>query len=138
MRPGHRLVPLFVLTAAAVVASAAALGALSGSAIEVPGTGTLNVKGAVVSTVTCAKAGFCAAGGEYTESSGGLDGSGAEQAFVVDETNGVWGTAIEVPGRRHSTSPATRGCLTSPVRQPASAPPPASTATGSWTVTGSS
>ena len=62
-----------------------------------PGTGT-NVKGAVVSTVTCAKAGFCAAGGEYTESSGGLDGSGAEQAFVVDETNGVWGTAIEVPG----------------------------------------
>jgi hypothetical protein len=98
MRTGHRLVPGVVLTAAAAVASAAALGALSGSAIEVPGTGALNVNGAVLTSVTCAKAGFCAAGGEYTEASGGLDGSGAEQAFLVDETNGVWGTAIEVPG----------------------------------------
>ena len=36
--------------------------------------------------------GHCSAGGEYVESSGG------EQAFVVDEVNGTWGTAVEAPG----------------------------------------
>jgi len=69
-----------------------------GTAIEVPGTADLNVNGAQVSSVSCAKPGFCAAVGEYVEASGGLGGSGAEQAFVVDETNGTWGTAVEVPG----------------------------------------
>jgi hypothetical protein len=98
VRARRRLLPLVVLTAAAAATGAAALGAAWGSAIEVPGTETLNVKGAEVSSVSCAKAGFCAAGGEYTEGTGGLDGSGAEQAFVVDETNGAWGTAVEVPG----------------------------------------
>ena len=37
-------------------------------------------------------AGECAAGGSY------MDGSGDDQAFVVSETNGVWGNAVEVPG----------------------------------------
>jgi hypothetical protein len=64
-----------------------------GDAIEVPGAGTLNSGGdAGVSSVSCAAAGDCAAGGQYT------DGSGHVQAFVVSEQNGSWGDAIEVPG----------------------------------------
>ncbi len=63
-----------------------------GTAIEVPGSGALNVGGAAVTSVSCASAGNCAAGGFYTDS------SGQEQALVVNETNGAWGTAIEVPG----------------------------------------
>jgi hypothetical protein len=64
-----------------------------GTAIEVPGTSTLNAGGtAVVSSVSCSSAGNCTAGGTYT------DAAFFVQAFVVDETNGVWGTAIEVPG----------------------------------------
>ena len=42
--------------------------------------------------MSCASAGNCSAGGHYT------DGSGHQQAFVVGETNGTWGTAKEVPG----------------------------------------
>ena len=42
--------------------------------------------------MSCASAGNCSAGGYYT------DGAGHEQAFVVSEVNGTWGTAIEVPG----------------------------------------
>ena len=45
-----------------------------------------------MNSVSCATAGNCAAGGFYT------DGSDKLQAFVVDETNGSWGNAIEVPG----------------------------------------
>jgi hypothetical protein len=62
-------------------------------AIEVPGSEALNVGGnAVAQSTSCAKAGFCGVGGFY------FDGSGTEQAFVVSETNGVWNTAVEVPG----------------------------------------
>src|SRR5262249_56232089 len=43
-------------------------------------------------SVSCATAGNCSAGGLY------VDGSGHGQAFVASETNGVWGTAKEVPG----------------------------------------
>jgi len=72
---------------------AAAAGVSWGSAIEVPGTAALNLGGsAAVNSVSCASTGNCAAGGYY------VDGSNAYQAFVVDENNGVWGTAIEVPG----------------------------------------
>jgi hypothetical protein len=64
-----------------------------GTAIEVPGSGTLNAGGfAQVNSVSCASAGKCAAGGSYA------DGSGHRQAFVVSEKNSSWGTAIEVPG----------------------------------------
>jgi hypothetical protein len=64
-----------------------------GKAIEVPGSGTLNAGGdAELSSVSCASAGNCAAGGDYT------DGSHRLQALVVSERNGTWGTAIEVPG----------------------------------------
>jgi len=64
-----------------------------GKAREVPGSGTLNVNGnAAVVSVSCATSGNCVAGGHYT------DGSGYSQAFVVEEKNGVWGHAIQVPG----------------------------------------
>jgi hypothetical protein len=64
-------------------------------AIEVPGTASLNVSGAAdLESVSCAKPGDCSAGGQY-----GVPGDqGDSEAFVVTETNGVWGTAIEVPG----------------------------------------
>ncbi len=58
-----------------------------------PGLAALNTGGyADVNSVSCASAGNCAAGGYYADS------SGHGQAFVVSETNGTWGTAIEVPG----------------------------------------
>ena len=64
-----------------------------GSAIEVPGTASLNMGGnARVNSVSCATAGACTAVGSYT------DGSSHFQAFVVSETDGIWGSAIEVPG----------------------------------------
>src|SRR5215470_898490 len=63
------------------------------TAIEVPGIAALNTDGqAGIVSVSCAAAGSCAAGGSYR------DGSIHDQAFVVSEANGRWGTAIEVPG----------------------------------------
>ena len=59
---------------------------------EVPGTAALNQGGfAQVNSLSCAMAGNCAAGGFYSDSSGG-------QAFVASAVNGTWHTAIEVPG----------------------------------------
>jgi hypothetical protein len=64
-----------------------------GPAEQVPGTAALNQSGhAEVNSVSCARAGTCTAGGFYD------DGSGHEQAFVVSEVHGTWGTAEEVPG----------------------------------------
>jgi hypothetical protein len=64
-----------------------------GDAIQVPGTAALNAgDDGYVSSVSCASAGNCAAGGDYTDSSGN------RQAFVADEVDGTWGDAIEVPG----------------------------------------
>ncbi len=63
-----------------------------GDATEVPGTAAVNTGGyAKVLSISCASAGNCAAGGEYS-------GSGGFQAFVADEVNGTWGSEIEVPG----------------------------------------
>jgi hypothetical protein len=63
-----------------------------GSAAEVPGTAALNHGGhAVLSSVSCAPAGNCSAGGGYAK-------SGHAQAFVVNEVNGTWRAAEEVPG----------------------------------------
>src|SRR5262252_4023203 len=63
------------------------------AAIEVPGTGALNKGGtALVTSVSCASAGNCAAGGLYT------DRSGHRQAFVASQANGTWHAAVEVPG----------------------------------------
>ncbi len=44
-----------------------------------------------VVSVSCGSAGSCAAGGYYTS-------HGYYQGYVVSETNGRWGRAIEVPG----------------------------------------
>ena len=64
-----------------------------GTAIEVPGLGALNKGGeAGVSSVSCASAGNCAAGGDDEDRGG--------QGFVAVEKNGIWGTAVEVPGLR--------------------------------------
>jgi hypothetical protein len=63
------------------------------NAVEVPGTGALNVRGgAGVISLSCASAGNCSAGGQY------VDSSYAGQAFVANEVRGKWHTAIEVPG----------------------------------------
>jgi hypothetical protein len=65
-----------------------------GTAIQVPGLAALNKGGrdTFVTDVSCAPAGGCAAGGYY------FDRSGHHQGFVVSESNGVWGRAIELPG----------------------------------------
>jgi len=58
-------------------------------AVEVPGSGALNKGGnAQITSVSCASAGNCAAGGYYSQS--------GNHAFVVGERNGHWGKAIEV------------------------------------------
>jgi len=66
-------------------------GGVWGNAVDVPGLAALGSSSGV-SSVSCASAGNCAAGGSYEDGSGGL------QVFVVSERGGVWGTAIEVPG----------------------------------------
>jgi len=63
------------------------------SAIEVPGTAALNKGGfATVSSVSCASAGNCLAGGSYFAAEADI------QAFVASERGGIWHAAIEVPG----------------------------------------
>jgi hypothetical protein len=61
-------------------------------AVKVPGTAALNTGDAQVNSVSCGSAGVCSAGGWYT------DGAGYEQLMVVNEVNGTWKSAIEVPG----------------------------------------
>ena len=64
-----------------------------GTAKEVPGTATLNTGGnAAIASVSCASAGNCSTGGNYT------DNSGHGQVFVVNQVNGTWGNAEQVPG----------------------------------------
>src|SRR5262249_58862282 len=62
-----------------------------GTAIGVSGSGALGANPGVTS-VSCASAGNCAAGGSYTGTFNFV------QAFVDSQTNGTWGTAIEGPG----------------------------------------
>jgi hypothetical protein len=59
--------------------------------IEVPGPGILSPSSASVTSVSCASPGVCSAGGSY-------DTPNSRQAFVVNERDGTWGPAIEVPG----------------------------------------
>ncbi len=67
---------------------------------EVPGLKAMNVGGdAVVSSVRCASAGDCAAGGQYEPSTAPPPEFSADiQPFVVSEHDGIWSGAIEVPG----------------------------------------
>jgi hypothetical protein len=63
------------------------------SAVEIPGSAALNVGGsASVSGLACSSAGNCNAIGSYTDASNDV------QAFTANEVNGVWSSAIEVPG----------------------------------------
>jgi hypothetical protein len=63
-----------------------------GKAIEFPGTAALNEGGnAVVTQMSCARTGVCAAVGTYT------DQTGAGQWFTATERNGRWSAAVEVP-----------------------------------------
>jgi hypothetical protein len=64
------------------------------SAMQMPGAATLDPKGggAEVVSVSCASAGNCSAGGSYHDS------SGAQQVFVVNEVDGTWHSARQVPG----------------------------------------
>lgn len=62
-------------------------------AIVVPGSEALNQAGqAKVTSISCASAGNCSAGGQST------DAQGAGQAFVASQVRGTWHKAIEVPG----------------------------------------
>jgi hypothetical protein len=63
-----------------------------GGAIEVPGSARLSGGGqAAIDSMSCSAPGDCSAGGSYNA----IDGI---QALVVTERNGVWATAIEIPG----------------------------------------
>ena len=64
-----------------------------GPGMEVLGLPTHNyLFGSDLFTVSCASAGNCSAGGNYALN------AKRSQAFVVNETNGVWGKAQAVPG----------------------------------------
>src|SRR6266704_2095957 len=65
------------------------------AAVDVLRTSGLNAPEARVTSVSCASAGNCAAGGSYE------DGHGHSLVFVASERNGRWGTAIEIPGTAH-------------------------------------
>ena len=70
-----------------------------GTAIEVPGMAALNAGHyAEVSSVSCASAGNCAAGGNAASSVPNLNGGGHQQGFVVSQSKGAWGQATGVPG----------------------------------------
>lgn len=93
-RPGR---VLSVLTMAVVVLgfnvvsiSAASAGVYWTSAITVPGLTSLVSNAVFKGAIACTSDGNCAAGGAY------LDASGAQQAFVDSEVNGVWSSAQEV------------------------------------------
>ena len=84
------------------VAATAALAALAGLPVlaAVPGAAALAARpdaGAVgtsvVTSVSCASAGSCAAGGIFTNQKGTVNAG-----FVLDERNGRWGRATFIPG----------------------------------------
>lgn len=61
--------------------------------IAVPGLGALNTgHSASISSISCSSAGNCAAAGTYAPQ------IATQQGFVVSETKGHWGKAIELPG----------------------------------------
>src|SRR5262249_54426577 len=78
---------------AAAPVTPGAVGGTWGTAEEVPGIAALDHGGSSdLRSVSCGSAGNCAAGGGYATS------PGHGQAFVVNQTNGAWGTAQNVPG----------------------------------------
>jgi hypothetical protein len=75
-----------------------------GAAAEAPGVAALNTGGtADINAVSCWAAGQCSAGGSYTAAAEWPAGATQsvpphQEAFLLSETNGVWGTAEQVPG----------------------------------------
>jgi hypothetical protein len=68
-----------------------------GDAIEVPGSAVLNPQNqAAIDSVSCPAPGDCSAIGNYQANASRA--GGVAQDFVVNETNGVWGSAEEIPG----------------------------------------
>jgi hypothetical protein len=69
-----------------------------GKATGVPGLGVLNAGGyAAVTSLSCASAGNCTAGGSYADGYGPTPW-GYFDGFVTSERHGAWGKAILVPG----------------------------------------
>ena len=67
-----------------------------GKAIEVPGTAQLNSGGrAQVDSVSCPSAGNCLAAGRYAVVA---NHTVLFQVFVINQRNGRWGKAVELPG----------------------------------------
>ena len=63
------------------------------NAREVPGIALLdNGQGSGIGSVSCGSPGNCSAGGQYVRAVNG------DEAFVVNEVNGTWRAAAEVPG----------------------------------------
>ena len=78
-----------------------------GTAVKLPGAATLNKGGnAEVTSVSCATAGYCTAGGFYT------NGSHKREAFVANETAGIWHSAIKVRGTATSAEVESVSCAT--------------------------
>jgi hypothetical protein len=69
-----------------------------GKPIEVPGMAAVNTGEAGVASISCVAAGECVAGGSYDHGHARDDDIPYQQAFVVSETHGNWGKALEVPG----------------------------------------
>ncbi len=94
--PGHLAVTLTALTSALVLVVGSGVAAADPAftnAHRVTGLAALNVDGtANIDDVSCSSNGSCAAVGTY------IDGSAHVQGFVANETNGVWGAAIPIPG----------------------------------------
>ena len=83
--------PALADAGAAAAARTGAPGGTWGTAGEVPGLAALNAGGnAHISSMSCASAGNCGGGGDYT------DAAGHVQAFVVSQAHGRWGTAQPV------------------------------------------
>ncbi len=100
------------------------VGGAWGSAAELPGIATMNAGGAsAVFNLSCTASGSCSAVGNYTDASAG------QQAFVVDEVGGTWGSIEEAPGSAALNVAAGQISMTSPVRRPDTATRAVSTVT---------
>jgi hypothetical protein len=77
--------------ARAMASTSGASTSVWGSAEEIPGVANLGAY-AELRSISCGSSGNCAAGGDIS------DGAGHYQAFVVNQVNGSWGNAQEVPG----------------------------------------
>jgi hypothetical protein len=78
---------------AAAQAAGTPAAASDGMGHRARGSRALNTGGSAgVLSVSCKSAGNCSAGGVYQTRSGN------QEAFVVNQKNGAWGTALEVAG----------------------------------------